>query len=278
MSQSRIWPSLPALTRVRPSGLASTLETEPSCAAKAGPSGRRSRAVNDSYAAVLAAGEQVAAVAREARERGVAFVDAQTCEASARAHVEDVDRAGGQRHGDSPCRPGRCSRRWPAGLPRRIGGPSARAVRASHSRSVPSSPVLAMTAPFRARRRREDEVAMSAQSGDDATRVGVDEREEAVHAADDEPCRADRTPVRRPRAAGGTAGAPRMGRLWRVRVERSTRLTAPRSCTVASERPSPLMAVDGNQSPLPVPAWNVRPSRRSPARSHAMTLPSRPAV
>ena len=54
----------------------------------------------DSHAAVLAAGEQVAPVAREARERGVAGVDAQACEAPVGAHVEDVDRAGGQRDGD----------------------------------------------------------------------------------------------------------------------------------------------------------------------------------
>ena len=118
---------------------------------------------------------------------------------------------------------------------------------------------------------------MSAQPRDDATRAGVDEREEAVDAAHDESAvrterrwvgRVGRWHGRRAADADAVAGQGR-------EVDEAYGAA---SCRVASERPSPLMAVDGNQSPLPVPAWNVRPSRRSPARSHAMTLPSRLAV
>ena len=42
-SHRRTWPSWPAVTSVRPSGLASTLAIQPAWARKAGPVGRQSR-------------------------------------------------------------------------------------------------------------------------------------------------------------------------------------------------------------------------------------------
>ena len=115
----------------------------------------------------------------------------------------------------------------------------------------------------------------------DPASASVDEREEAVGAADDErPVRPEGRRVRRVgrrrRAGDGPPAIAQVAGGSASRVDDAHGAVLPRC--IASVRPSRLTAVARNRSTGRPPASNGRPRRRSPARSQVMTVPSAAAV
>ena len=206
-----------------------------------------------------------AAVARERGGERRTAVDAQSCEAPARADVEDVDGAALQRHGDRVTVGGDAGVA-PGGPPRRIGGPSARPVRASHSRSVPSSPVVTI--------RRPSALVVGVKTRSWCPRrrawtrpLGVDEAEEAVEprttairpsAANTGACRrAGDPPGDRAASAARSVGCRRRSRRRRLQGHERAAVAAD-GC--GGEEPVPLdpdAAAGGERPPEPPVAGEV---------------------